>query len=76
MRSISLEILYKVLVATQREDVPQDYLQILLIMLGCERLAILSVEVFYYIFLLNGCHLPCVYVNTLARGSINYLFNL
>jgi hypothetical protein len=50
---VSLEVLNEVLVPTERKDVAEYYLQVLLIMLRSELLTILRVKVFHYISLLN-----------------------
>lgn len=63
---ITFEILDEVLIAAERKYIAQDNLKVLLIMLRVERLTIFNVEVFHQIFLLNGCHLSGVNMDTLA----------
>ena len=63
---ITFEILYEVLIAAERKYIAQDNLKVLLIMVRVERLTIFNVEVFHQIFLLNGCHLSGVNMDTLA----------
>lgn len=73
---ITFEVLDEVLIAAEGKDVTQDDLKVLLIMLRVERLTIFTVEIFHQILLLNGCHLPGVNMDTLARGTINNLLDL
>jgi hypothetical protein len=73
---ITFEVLDEVLIAAEGKDVTQDDLKVLLIMQRVERLAIFAVEVFHQILLLNGRHLPCVNMDTLAAGAINNLLDI
>ena len=73
--ALILEVINKVIVATQLEYISQDHFQIAFIWLS-KLLAIVLIEILHNLSLINLDQLASVYVNTFARLSIHNLLYL